>query len=164
MRNYTEQLLRIVPFFYKLQRNIITSRHFSSRRCFSLCRSISAIISFSINLFASSTLLATSISISSLRFSNSSSTRFLTSNSILLAASSSTTYTRIKQIIIQKPQQFFQSQPKITNKPFVPLLWAVSVVPYQLVYRLHPCAYGECEVVEFFDAVNENGHRLTPHY
>lgn len=91
MRNYDKRVITHCNSL-KLQGDIITSRLFSSRRCLSLCRSISAIISFSINLFASSTLLATSISISSFRFSNSSSTRFLTSNSILLAASSSTTY------------------------------------------------------------------------
>lgn len=73
------------------EKGAVTWRAASSRRCCSRCRSNSSIISFSIFLLASSTLFATSCSISSFLFSNSSSTRFFTNNSILFAASSSTT-------------------------------------------------------------------------
>lgn len=67
-----------------------TSRCRSSSRAFCRRRSSSAIISCSICALAASTRRVTSISISSLRRSSSSSTRFLTSSSMRLAVSSST--------------------------------------------------------------------------
>lgn len=69
---------------------MFTSRFCSSKRAASRRFSNSSIISRSIWTLAASTRRVTSASISSLRFSNSSSTRFFTKNSIRLAVSSST--------------------------------------------------------------------------
>lgn len=72
----------------------LTSRFLSSSRAFSRLFSNSIINSCSISFFAASTRRATSVSISSFRFSNSNSTLFLTNNSMRLAASSSITWNR----------------------------------------------------------------------
>lgn len=70
----------------------LTSRRFSSSRSFACRHSISSIICRSMARLASSTLFCTSASISSFRFSSSSSTLFCTSSSIRFAASSSTIF------------------------------------------------------------------------